>query len=96
MSNKDKVDGEEPMTAVADLEVGGIVEMTSLKEAPQDPKVDHVFSDPNVAAYWRNVYNEAKYESRHRFDPEFTWSAQSERLLKRKVFSFRNNFLSKV
>lgn len=46
---------------------------------------EHVFSDPAVAAYWRGVYENARYESRHRFDPEMTWSAPSERLLKRKV-----------
>jgi len=46
---------------------------------------DHVFSDPKVADYWRNVYETAHYEGRHRFDPTFTWSAAEELRLKRKV-----------
>lgn len=47
----------------------------------------HVFTDPKVAEYWRNVYEAASYEGRHRFDPTFTWSATEEKHLKRKVSS---------
>ncbi|OJD30342.1 major facilitator superfamily transporter [Diplodia corticola] len=46
---------------------------------------EHIFSDPKVADYWRDVYEKAHYEGRHRFDPNFTWSAQEELKLKRKV-----------
>lgn len=46
---------------------------------------DHVFKDPQIAEYWRNVYEKAQYEGRHRFDPNFTWSATEEKKLKRKV-----------
>ena len=46
---------------------------------------DHAFSDPQVAEYWRRVYEEAKYEGRHRFDPSFTWSASEEKRVRRKV-----------
>lgn len=46
---------------------------------------DHVFSDPKIAEYWRSVYANAQYEGRHRFDPDFTWSAAEEKRLKRKV-----------
>lgn len=46
---------------------------------------DHVFSDPRVAEYWRGVYENATYEGRHRFDPEFTWTAEEELALKRKI-----------
>ncbi|KAF2727083.1 allantoate permease [Polyplosphaeria fusca] len=45
----------------------------------------HVFSDPVRCAHWKDVYDGAQYEGRHRFDPGLTWSAQSERLLKRKL-----------
>ncbi|KIW49334.1 hypothetical protein, variant [Exophiala xenobiotica] len=45
----------------------------------------HVFSDPKVADYWKDVYENARYEGRHRFDPSFTWSAAEEKRLKRKV-----------
>ncbi|KAJ4416796.1 hypothetical protein N0V82_006525 [Gnomoniopsis sp. IMI 355080] len=46
---------------------------------------DHVFKDPQIAEYWRNVYEDAQYEGRHRFDPDFTWSATEEKRLKRKI-----------
>lgn len=45
----------------------------------------HVFSDPLAAEHWRNIYEKAGYENRHRFDPEFTWTAEDERKLVRKV-----------
>lgn len=46
---------------------------------------DHVFTDPRVAGYWMGVYEKATYEGRHRFDPHFTWSAEEELALKRKI-----------
>ncbi len=45
----------------------------------------HVFSSASTADYWRKVYENANYENRHRFDPDFTWSADEERKLVRKV-----------
>lgn len=45
----------------------------------------HVFSDPLAAEHWRNIYEKAGYENRHRFDPDFTWTAEDERKLVRKV-----------
>jgi len=46
---------------------------------------DHVFSNPDVAAHWAVIYEKAKYEGRHRFDPTFTWSAAEEKAVRRKV-----------
>lgn len=55
---------------------------------------NHIFSDPKVAEYWRNVYETATYEGRHRFDPTFTWSATEEKRLKRKAsFDYNNGML---
>lgn len=45
----------------------------------------HVFSDPKIADYWKNVYEQARYEGRHRFDPDYTWSPEEENKLRRKV-----------
>ncbi|PWN40111.1 MFS general substrate transporter [Ceraceosorus guamensis] len=45
----------------------------------------HIFSDPAVAAKWAAVYEESKYECRHRFDPHLTWDAEEERKLVRKL-----------
>ncbi|OTB06846.1 hypothetical protein M426DRAFT_20594 [Hypoxylon sp. CI-4A] len=46
---------------------------------------EHVFSDPAVADHWRGVYERARYENRHRFDPEYKWTAEEERRLVRKI-----------
>ncbi|KAI2630865.1 MFS general substrate transporter [Hypoxylon sp. NC1633] len=46
---------------------------------------DHVFSDPAVAERWRGVYEKARYENRHRFDPGYKWTAEEERRLVRKI-----------
>ena len=32
---------------------------------------EHVFSDPAVAEHWRHVFEKARYENRHRFDPNY-------------------------
>lgn len=47
--------------------------------------VNHIFSDPRVAEYWRGVYEKANYECRHRFDPQAIWSAEEEKRLRRRV-----------
>lgn len=46
---------------------------------------DHVFTNPATAAHWQQLYEDAKYESRHRFDPNYKWTAEEERKLVRKV-----------
>jgi hypothetical protein len=46
---------------------------------------DHIFANEQVADYWRDVYEKAKYEGRHRFDPTFTWSAEEEKRVRKKV-----------
>lgn len=47
----------------------------------------HIFSDEKVAAYWTGVYEKAKYEGRHRFDPTYKWTAAEEKTLLKKVSS---------
>jgi hypothetical protein len=46
---------------------------------------DHIFKDEATAKYWRNVYDKAQYEGRHRFDPNYTWTEKEEKKLVRKV-----------
>ena len=51
---------------------------------------DHAFSDPATAQHWRQIYENAQYEGRHRFDPKYTWEAEEEkRLVKRVIESSR-------
>lgn len=46
---------------------------------------EHIFTDPSVANFWRDVYERSKYEGRHRFDPAYSWTEAEERKLVRKV-----------
>ncbi|KAK7755506.1 hypothetical protein SLS62_002438 [Diatrype stigma] len=46
---------------------------------------DHIFSDPVVADRWRQIYEQARYENRHRFDPDCRWTAREETKLVRTI-----------
>ena len=46
---------------------------------------DHIFKDEATTKYWRNIYESVKYEGRHRFDPNYTWTPEEEKKLVRKV-----------
>lgn len=41
--------------------------------------IDNPFLDPDVAAHWAQVYENCEYESRHLFDPTFTYTAREDR-----------------
>jgi hypothetical protein len=59
---------------------------TSTKERPlHGSHEDHPFNDRVTAQYWREVFDKAEYEGRHRFDPNYTWTAEEEKKLVRKV-----------
>ncbi|KAK7184990.1 hypothetical protein DPSP01_002817 [Paraphaeosphaeria sporulosa] len=46
---------------------------------------DHPFNDRTTAQYWREIYEKAQYEGLHRFDPNYTWTAEEEKKLVRKL-----------
>jgi MFS transporter, ACS family, DAL5 transporter family protein len=46
---------------------------------------DHIFADPEVAAYYVKVYEKAHYECRHVFDPTLTWTKEEEKKIVRKL-----------
>lgn len=43
------------------------------------------FSDPQVRDYYISVYEEAKYECRHAFDADATWTEEEERKVVKKL-----------
>lgn len=43
------------------------------------------FLDADVAAHWKQVYEEAQYESRHVFDATLTWTEEEEKRIIRKL-----------
>jgi hypothetical protein len=55
------------------------------RDEPFGSTDDHPFADPAMASRWREIYEKANYENRHRFDPEFKWTAEEEKRLVRKV-----------
>jgi sugar phosphate permease len=49
------------------------------EESLSSSATSHIFQDPKVAEYYRNVYEEAGYECRSHFDPKYTWTPEEER-----------------
>ncbi|OBT56275.1 hypothetical protein VE04_02501 [Pseudogymnoascus sp. 24MN13] len=45
----------------------------------------NVFADPEIRDFYVKMYEKAKYECRHVFDADLTWSAEEEKKLIRKV-----------
>jgi hypothetical protein len=68
-------------------------ESTSSSQTPRETHPsygsydDHPFKDAATAQYWRDVYENAHYEGRHHFDPSYTWTAEEEKRLVRRVSS---------
>jgi hypothetical protein len=50
-----------------------------------DSLAGNIFADPEVAAYYKDVYENAQYECRHVFDPIATWSQEEEKKVIRKL-----------
>lgn len=51
----------------------------------EEDLIKNPFLDPDVAAHWRKVYEDADYESRHVFDPTLTWTEEEEKRVRRKL-----------
>lgn len=43
------------------------------------------FLDPDVAEHWRAVYEASRYECRHVFDPQLSWTEEEEKKLVRRL-----------
>lgn len=56
------------------------VEVSSTGTRTKNP-----FDDPEIAEYYRALYESSGYESRSAFDPDFDWSADEEKKLVRKL-----------
>lgn len=46
---------------------------------------ENIFADPEVAAFYAELYEKAQYECRHVFDPNLQWTPQEERRIVRKL-----------
>ncbi len=45
----------------------------------------NIFSDPAVAVHYVSVYEKARYECRHVFDPKLDWTKKEEKTVVRKL-----------
>lgn len=88
---KDRGDAVDHSTTLDPEKLKATVDPTTEADSQSGDDLDgnnsrnHVFSDPLAAEHWRNIYEKAGYENRHRFDPGFAWTADDERKLVRKV-----------
>lgn len=68
---------------------GGVVAYNSEYNSSSDDDELNVdenpFKTPEVAERWMAVYEKAKYECRHVFDPALTWSEEDEKKIIRKL-----------
>jgi hypothetical protein len=75
----------------ASIRLGSVipVEMDDADEKIKDSYVgstqQHPFTSPVDATYWGTLYENVKYEGRHRFDALFQWDFNEEKRLVRKV-----------
>ncbi len=44
------------------------------------------FLDPEIAAHWRQAYENSQYECRHVFDPAVTWSEEEKKVIRKVDF----------
>jgi len=59
--------------------------LDSLDESGISLLSDNPFSDADVAAHYRKVYEDAEYECRHVYDPTMSWTEEEEKNLVRKI-----------
>lgn len=57
----------------------------SAKTGKDHSESTNIFKDPEIAAYYRQVYEDSTYECRHVFDPHLTWTKEEEKALIRKL-----------
>lgn len=83
-------DGGERQFAKPDTKDTAILETTSASEDSGSVQefedlAKNPFLDPDVAAHWRQVYEDAEYECRHVFDATLTWTEEEEKRIIRKL-----------
>ncbi|KAI9689623.1 MAG: hypothetical protein M1820_010144 [Bogoriella megaspora] len=57
----------------------------SLSSEEDEQRSRNPFSDPKIAEHYRKIYEDAKYECRHVFDPDLEWTAAEEKKIVRKL-----------
>ncbi|RLV88579.1 putative transporter [Meyerozyma sp. JA9] len=55
-----------------------------VKELDNDSINSHVFQDPVVAEFYRDLYEKVNYECKDHFNPDLTWTKEEEKKILRK------------
>ena len=91
-SNKARVDEKVAGVILKEAELvsarGNVVTKDGVVISTQESDVSlagNIFLDPEVRDYYVGVYEKAKYECRHEFDAELTWTKEEEKKLVRKL-----------
>lgn len=58
---------------------------SSDSESISDRKASNPFADPEVATFYRSLYESTKYECLEAFDPDFQWTPKEEKKIIRKL-----------
>lgn len=91
-SEKIGIHGQAPRALLDDAELvtarGNIVTKEGVVVSTDDSDQSlstNIFQDPEVRDYYIGVYEKAKYECRHVFDADLTWTTEEEKKIVRKL-----------
>lgn len=82
----DTVGGEIVKEAALVTAKGNIVTKNGVVISTQEDDASlstNIFADPEVKAYYVDVYEKASYECRHVFDADLTWTKEEKRFVRR-------------
>jgi len=97
ISDKSSVSSEEKKPVIAGVVLdeaqivtksGNIVTKDGVVISTRDSDASlstNVFQDPEIRDFYVNMYEKSKYESRHVFDADLTWTPEEEKKLVRKI-----------
>ena len=81
-----------PKAALKDAELvtaqGNVITKDGVIISTQDSNQSlptNIFQDPEVKSYYIDLYEKSKYECRHVFDADLTWTPEEEKRLVRKL-----------
>lgn len=88
----EKTDDKPPQGIARDAELvttrGNVISKDGVvysSNESDDSLSGNIFADPEVAAYYRDLYEKSTYECRHVFDPKATWTEEEEKKIIRKL-----------
>lgn len=88
----EKTDGNIPQALKHEADVvtsrGNVITKDGLIVSTADSDTSlsgNIFADPEIRDYYKQVYEDAKYECRHVFDADASWTPEEEKAVVRKL-----------